>query len=100
MSNLFTLVSTTNVLSTDFLHPIQLDENAFYGIALISLNSYNSIPNIEPDENTIWLYDENDNETQIEIPTGSYEIADIESYVNNKLKNNTTTTINKKKFLG
>ena len=53
--------------------------------------SYNSIPNIEEGINNVLYYD---NDKKIELPTGSYEISDIATYIKEYLKNeNTEITI-------
>ena len=58
-------------------------------MALVSLDTYNSIPNIDaknnnfrysPDNGTTWI--------DINIPEGSYEIDNIEEYVQRIMRNN------------
>lgn len=82
MSHIFTFKSTSPVLSIDFVNPILLDSSAEYGLALIGFHSYNSIPNIEEGENKFYYIDPiNQIKKVITIPTGSYEISDIENYI-------------------
>lgn len=82
MSFLFTLQSRTSTLSANFYPPIQLDPNYNYSIALVGFYCYNSIPNIEEGVNNKFYYD---NGKTINIPTGTYEITDIENYLQNQL---------------
>lgn len=84
MSQLFTLKSNNYVLSIDFTNPIQLNPDFDYGIALIGFYSYNSIPNIEEGENTFY-YKEASVDKKIIIPTGTYEILDIETYLRQQI---------------
>lgn len=86
MSYIFTLKSNNHVLSTDFTNPIQLDPNVEYGVALIGFHSYNSIPNIDVGANKFYCYDKIiAKEIEIELPTGSYEIQDIEKYIRHQV---------------
>lgn len=88
MSLTFTLKSHSSSLSADFYPPIQLDPNANYHLALIGFHTYNSIPNIENGCNAFHYTDENLNKQSIIIPTGTYEIEDIESYLRNIIEPN------------
>lgn len=83
MSLVFTLKGRSSTLSTDFVPPIELDPNSQYGIALIGFYSYNTIPNIE--ENTYLHYSEGGKEKKLQIPSGTYEISDIENYLSKYL---------------
>lgn len=86
MSQVFTLKSTNYILSIDFINPLFLDETSDYGLALIGFYSYNSIPNIESDKNKFTYTDVKTKETKtVAIPTGSYEISDIETYIRQKI---------------
>ena len=58
-------------------------------MALVNLETYNSFPNIDssnnncrysPDKGTTWL--------NINVPEGSYEIVDIDEYVQRIMKEN------------
>lgn len=64
--------------------PIQLEENGKHETALFGLNMYNSIPNIDGNNN-VFIYDYMDIRYRIEIPEGSYEITGINEYIKNKL---------------
>jgi hypothetical protein len=74
-----------HVLSTDFINPIELDSEFDYGLALIGFHSFNSIPNIEEGENKFYYTDNKNQTKEIVIPTGSYEISDIESYLRRQI---------------
>ena len=82
MSYIFTLSSTNHALNIDFINPIQLEPESTYGLALIGFHSYNSIPNIEPGRNKFEYQNvETGKKKCIIIPTGSYEIRDLEQYL-------------------
>lgn len=93
MSVLFTLKDRSPILSIDLPTPIELDPNYQYGIALIGFHTYNSIPNIDENNNKFCYYETkagfddflNENKKVIEIPSGAYEISDIEEFLKKKL---------------
>ena len=84
MSQTFTLKGRSHRLEAVFTPPIELDPKYDYSLALISLNTWNTIPNIEEGKNKIY-YRENSQEKVLKIPTGSYELEDIETFVHNQL---------------
>lgn len=81
MSRTFTLKGTDNVLSADYYPPIDLDPGSEYALGLIGFHSYNSIPNIDHNANKLYY----DNDKIVAIPVGSYEITDIEEYLQSVL---------------
>lgn len=83
MSSTFTLQGKTSVLSEDYYPPIELKKDTNYGLALIGLYTYNTIPNVVEGNNKFY-YDDDDK--VITIPVGSYEINNIEEYINDVLK--------------
>lgn len=85
MSQIFTLKGNSHVLSVDFINPIQLNPNADYALALISFHSYNSIPNIDSGANKFYYSEKNKQKKEITIPTGAYEISDIEAYLQKQI---------------
>lgn len=87
MSEIFTLIGRTPTLSIDFANPIQLDPNYQYGLALIGFHSYNTIPNID-ENNKFYYLDKKSQQNFIEIPSGAYEITDIENYLSKELVGN------------
>jgi len=60
MSITLTLTGNTSVLVADYFPPIELDQN--YQCALISLDTYNSIPNVDVGNNLIRIGDINDSD--------------------------------------
>ena len=64
--------------NTLFNPKIELDRDKVYEIALVNLETYYSFPNID-DTNNIFVYshDQGTTWTKIKIPTGSYEIDDL-----------------------
>ena len=68
--------------NTLFNPKIELDRNKVYEIALVNLETYYSFPNID-DSNNIFVYshDQGQTWTKIKIPTGSYEIDDLNNTI-------------------
>jgi len=75
--------------TTKFNPHIQLKKNKRYEIALVNLETYYSFPNItaenchftySPDSGTTWFH--------ILIPEGSYDIEDINNYIQQKMRQN------------
>ena len=64
--------------NTIFNPKIELDMKKVYEIALVNLETYYSFPNID-DSNNIFVYshDQGQTWTKIKIPTGSYEIDNL-----------------------
>ncbi|KAJ8969746.1 hypothetical protein NQ317_009580 [Molorchus minor] len=76
MSHIFTVRGRSSILSVDFNNPIELDPKYNYSLALIGFHTYNSIPNIESGVNNKFYYWE---------LVGSYEISDIEAYLQKRV---------------
>lgn len=78
MSDTFTLTisGTSSVLEAQYFPPIELSPYKNYTLGLVELLTFNSIPNIDVDNNKLYIGEE-----VITIPTGSYEIEDIGNYV-------------------
>jgi hypothetical protein len=63
-------------------HPaIELDPQKKYGIGLLLFSSFNSIPNIHKGCNKFYF----GNGEVIEIPTGSYELDDIDKFIRKRI---------------
>jgi len=77
MSITLTLIGNTSVLVADYFPPIELDQN--YQCALMSLDTYNSIPNVDVGNNLFHI-----GKHMIKIPVGSYEISDINDLLTRK----------------
>lgn len=79
MSITLTLTGNSSVLSTDYFPPIELKKD--YECALIDFHTYNSIPNVDKDNNLFHVGEE-----VIEIPIGSYELEDIADFLEEEYK--------------
>ena len=65
--------------NTLFNPKIELDRNKVYEIALVNLETYYSFPNID-ETNNVFVYS-HDQGVKIKIPTGSYEIDDLNNTI-------------------
>lgn len=74
------LSGSDSVLKANFFPPISLDGE--YELALVYLETWNSIPNVTAENNNFYY----NLEEKIEIPVGSYEINEITEYLNEKLQ--------------
>lgn len=81
MSRLLTLSGNKSTLSAYFFPPIELSPSTNYECGLVSLFTFNSIPNVDKNNNLLHV-----GEDVIEIPEGSYEVDDITNYITKKLK--------------
>jgi len=89
-SSFYILLSEKSAqIRTKFNPLIQLDKTKKYEMALVSLETYYSFPNIDatknnfrysPDDGTTWI--------NIDIPEGSYEIEDINEHIQRIMKEN------------
>ncbi|CAH0560605.1 unnamed protein product [Brassicogethes aeneus] len=90
----FSFSGTESVLSADFYPPIDLrDFDNDFVIGLLSLEVYNAIPNIYKDKNMFYI-----GSHKIEIPKGTYDIDNINSFLNEKI-NDLNRATNDKLFL-
>lgn len=100
MFRTFTLTGMSNVLTSTYFPPIELNPNVSYGLGLVGFYSFNSIPNVNEDNNTFKYYDKNLSDADlklldedklklkwhtISIPRGAYEVTEINSYLQDKL---------------
>ena len=83
MEDSFTLSlsGTSSVLEAQFFPPIELSSKKNYVLGLVELWTFNSIPNIDEHNNKFYIGEE-----VITLPTGSYEIEDIEKFLWKTLK--------------
>ena len=89
-SSFYILLSEKNTqIKTKFRPLIQLEQTRKYEMALVNLETYYSFPNIDasnnnfrysPDNGLTWV--------NINIPEGSYEIVDIQEYIQRIMKEN------------
>lgn len=75
------LSGTSSILETQYFPPIELSANKNYVLGLVELLTFNSIPNIDIGKNKFYVGDN----VVIVLPTGSYEIEDIEKYLQHRL---------------
>lgn len=76
-----TLSGRSSTLETQYFPPIELSANKNYVAGLVEFTTFNSIPNIDVGNNKVYI----EGCKLITIPTGSYEIEDIESYIQKAL---------------
>ena len=79
----FTLSGTSSVLEAHIFPPIELSEQSNYALGLVELSTFNSIPNVDSRNNKFRVKD-----IEITSPTRSYELLDIEKYLQKSLKGN------------
>ena len=78
----------TTLFTKKFNPPIQLKKHKSYEIALVNLETYYSIPNITRKNNS-FKYSANGTDWHtITIPTGSYDIEDINDVIQREMKSN------------
>lgn len=87
MSDSFTLTlsGASSVLEAEYFPPIELSPTKTYLLGLVELLTFNSIPNIDNGANKLSITDKDGASRDLTIPTGSYEIEDIEKYVQQAL---------------
>jgi hypothetical protein len=74
-------------ITCEFDEPIELDKNSNYEICLLNFSTYNSIPNIsELLRNNTLTYKHENGVKDIIFPTGSFEIDDINDFIDENLK--------------
>ena len=68
--------------NTRFNPKLELDKDKVYEIALVNLETYYSFPNIDETNNVfVYSHDQGQTWTKIKIPTGSYEIDDLNNTI-------------------
>lgn len=75
-----TISGNSSVLEAQYFPPIELSPHKQYVLGLVELLTFNSIPNVDVGHNKIYVGDQ-----VVTIPTGSYEIEDIERYLQSAL---------------
>lgn len=76
------LSGTSSILEAQYFPPIELSPNKNYVLGLVELLTFNSIPNIDIGKNKFYVGEEGE---EVILPTGSYEIEDIEKYLKQQL---------------
>lgn len=83
MSFMFSFNGNTSELTSTFFPPIKLDKNKKYAIALLNLDTWNSITNISKEnKNNLLHYGNNE---IFEIEDGAYEIESLQNLLQNSL---------------
>lgn len=70
------LNGNSSILTSRYFPPIELSPDKNYVLGLVEFLTYHSIPNIDIGKNKFYIGD-----TVITIPTGAYDIADIEQFL-------------------
>jgi hypothetical protein len=85
----FVVSSDTTAWTTDISPPLYLDPKKKHELALVNLETYNSIPNIVASNNSfVYSPDNGANWKTITIPEGSYELPQICTEIQLQLRNN------------
>lgn len=79
------ITGNSSDLKCTLFPPLDLSSAQEWEMGFLDLMTYNSIPNVEEEINNN-LYIGKD--IQISLPTGSYEINDINTYINKEIKKN------------
>lgn len=87
MSYIFTLSGKNSTLTTRIYPPILLEQNGSFVMGLIDFVTYNSIPNVDESNNRFDYWEKGGTLQTIELPEGTYEVEDIEKYINNHIEN-------------
>lgn len=83
MSFTILLSGDSATLHSVFHPPIYLDPNTSYVVGLTNFETFNAIPNIDEKNNKIYF---GKNDEYLTIPLGSYEIDDINKYLQAEFK--------------
>ncbi|KAG7196480.1 hypothetical protein KM043_000036 [Ampulex compressa] len=73
-------MGTSSILEAYYFPPIELSPNKEYVLGLVELLTFNSIPNIDPPNNKFYV-----GEKEFVLPEGSYEIEEIENFLQSTL---------------
>lgn len=83
MSFTITLSDNSSELQSNFHPPLYLNQDEDYVIGLTNFETFNAIPNIDENNNKIYFGKKGECLT---IPSGSYEIADINKYLQSEFQ--------------
>lgn len=78
---ILTLSGNGSVLEATYFPPIELSAAKQYVLGLVEFLTFNSIPNIDVGKDKFYIGDD-----IITLPTGSYEIGDIEEFLQRELE--------------
>lgn len=85
MSYTVSVSGTESVISTYLNPPLHLNPTSNYEVALLNFETFYSIPNIDK-SNNLFHYNDNGEDKTVYIPPGTYEIADIDAVLREKLE--------------
>lgn len=89
MSCTFTLSDHSSVLSANFYPSLELEKNSIYGLGLLGFYTYNSIFNIDENNNLVGFGDPDQKKfTYFRIKPGAYEIDEIHKEIQKEIKKN------------
>lgn len=84
MSHLFSLSGNDSIISSNYDPPLVLQDTVNYELALINLETFNSIPNIDSSNNKFYYGDAG---KFVEIAEGLYELKDIVIFLKRAFRN-------------
>lgn len=84
MSFTIALSGDSATLHADFHPPIYLNSDSNYVVGLTNFETFNAIPNVDIHNNKVYYGKNNE---FITIPSGSYEMEDINKYLQEQFKN-------------
>lgn len=79
-SFILTLSGNSSILEAEYFPPIELSSSKQYVLGLVELLTFNAIPNIDSGNNKFYIGNK-----IIVLPTGSYEIGDIDEFIQREL---------------
>lgn len=97
----FILTGNTNDFTTSYTPGLRLDYKKHYEAALLSIDVYNSFPNITPENNTVkYSIDSGNTWKTITIDTGSYELSNLNDEIQRQMiVNDDFDKVNDKMFI-
>lgn len=86
MSRTFTLIGRESVLSAEYFPPVELSSEDQYGLGLIGFYTYNSILNVDEQNNRfVYIHSVTGEVCTIEIPPGNYEVDTFGKYIQQQM---------------
>lgn len=79
-SFILTLSGNSSILEAEYFPPIELSASKQYVLGLVEFLTFNAIPNIDSEKNKFYI-----GNRKIVLPTGSYEIGDIDEFIQQEL---------------
>lgn len=90
-----TLTGTSSELKTTFFPPLTLSSEYEWEVCLLDMTTYNSIPNVVQGVNNEFSYKASKNGAlhNVSFPSGTYEIEDINTYLQEKMNGADSITL-------